>query len=230
MNLQKFDFHNHILPGVDDGFRTPEESLRAIRTLASKGCRQLVFTPHMNPDVDAAVSEQKMRDAYDAFVPMIPEELGVQTSLAAEYMVVRNFEQRADHPEELLTYPDKSILIEMSYYFRSENLEAAVFALNIAGLKPVLAHPERYIYMADSLKDFDKLHEMGCRFQLNYMSLSGIYGPGSTEILKYLLKKGWYDFICTDLHTNHQLESILSIKPDCRMRRRLGKNFPELEL
>lgn len=209
--LKTCDIHNHLLPGVDDGFRQPRESLAAIRRLADAGVREITFTPHMNPDVYPEENEAHFKEVYDAFAESIPQEWGVKTALASEYMVVKDFHKRPAK-DELLAFPDRSILIEMSYYFRSENLEESVFALTSEGYKPILAHPERYLYMVECLEDFDRIRDMGCRFQLNWMSLTGVYGDASLKILKHLLSRGMYSFVATDLHTLHQLEAILSIK------------------
>ncbi|MBR6458441.1 MAG: hypothetical protein IKS71_07565 [Bacteroidales bacterium] len=205
------DIHNHLLPGVDDGFRKAEDSLLAIERLAAAGCKELVFTPHMNPDVYPDENEAHFREVYADFITRIPPELGVRTSLAAEYMVVKDFEDRANDPN-LLTFEDGSILIEMSYYFRSENLEQAVFNLVTSGKKPILAHPERYLYMVKRLHDFETLIDMGCRLQMNWMSLTGTYGPDSIKILRHLLSHDMYSFICTDLHSLRQLDTILGIE------------------
>lgn len=204
------DIHNHLLPGVDDGFRKAEDSLKAVRLMAENGVKEIVFTPHMNPELFAGQTEAHLREVYADFSARIPAEWGVKTSLAAEYMCIKDFEQRASDPE-LLTYEDGSVLVEMSYYYRSPNFETALFELVMAGKKPIVAHPERYLYMADCLSDFDRMVEMGCRFQMNYMSLSGVYGPESLKILKYLKERGYYRFAATDLHTCHQLDKILSI-------------------
>ena len=211
------DIHNHLLPGVDDGFRRSADSLEAIRKLADAGCREFVFPPPNNPEI-YETDEALLRERYADFVGKIPAEWGVKTALAAEYMIVKDFEERAADPE-LLTYADGSILIEMSYYYPSENLEQTVFELVMAGRKPILAHPERYIYMADRLGDFDRLADRGCRFQMNWMSLTGTYGEGSMQILRYLLENDLYSFICTDLHSLHQLDSILAIRLDRKLAR-----------
>jgi protein-tyrosine phosphatase len=210
IGIGKRDIHNHLLPGVDDGFRKAEDSLEAIKRMAEEGCKQIVFTPHMNPDVYPDESEEHFRQVYDEFTAQIPAEWGVETWLAAEYMIVKDFQDRASS-KELLAYKDGSILIEMSYYFKSENLEETVFALNTEGYKPILAHPERYLYMADSLRDFDRLRDMGCRFQMNRLSLSGIYGGESLKIMDYLLSRGMYDFMATDLHTLSQLDRLAEL-------------------
>ncbi len=211
MLLKSIDIHNHLLPGVDDGFATAEESLEAIRRLLAAGVGELVFTPHINPDVYPQNDEDRMRQVYGEFLPQLPD--GVKTSLAAEYMICADFEKDiAKRAGGLLCYEDRSVLVEMSYLFRSPNLEAALFELQMAGFKPILAHPERYPYMADCLEDFDRLHENGCRFQLNYISFAGVYGRDSVKIIRYLARRGYCDFVATDLHSIHQLERILTGK------------------
>ena len=222
MKLCSTEMHCHLLPGVDDGFRDSESSLKAIRTMAGAGCSRIIFTPHMNPDVYPEMDEAGLKAVYNDFRTKLPE--GVESHLAAEYMVVNNFDERVvKEPETLLIYPDNSILIEMSYYFRSPNLESAVFNLGLAGYRPILAHPERYIYMVGCLSDFDKLADMGCRFQMNLMSLTGKYGKDSLKILKYLMKNGMYSFAATDLHSNPQLDTILSSRVPFSMRRSFEK-------
>ena len=209
MRIRAVDIHNHLLPGVDDGFGSAEESLEAIRRLLEAGVGELVFTPHINPDVYPGSDEDRMRRVYEEFRPLLPD--GVKTSLAAEYMICGGFEKDiAKRAGGLLCYEDRSILVEMSYFFRSPNLEDALFELQMAGFKPILAHPERYLYMADSLEDFDRLHENGCRFQLNYISFAGVYGRDSVKIIRYLARRGYCDFVATDLHSIHQLERILT--------------------
>ena len=223
MKILPFDVHCHILPGVDDGFRTASDSLEAISLMAQAGCREIVFTPHMNPDVYPDESEEHFREVYDSFVPQIPSEWGVKTSLAAEYMIVPGFEERAAKPEFLLCRPDGSILVEMSYMYRSSNLEQTLFDLNMAGLHPILAHPERYPYMSRRLKDFERLQDIGCRFQMNYLSLSGKYGPESLRILSHLLDEGMYSFVATDLHSTAQLRTILESVPVRKVRKSFEK-------
>ena len=222
VGIGRRDIHNHLLPGVDDGFRHAEDSLKAIKRMADQGCKEIVFTPHMNPDVYPDENEAHFRQVYDDFITRIPADWGVETWLAAEYMVVKDFQKRAAD-KELLTYKGGSILIEMSYYYLSENIEETVFALTTEGHRPILAHPERYLYMADNLHKFDRLRDMGCRFQMNRLSLSGIYGGESLKILDYLLSRGMYDFMATDLHTLSQLDKLADIS----VRHKVAALLPE---
>ena len=101
-----------------------------------------MFTPHINPEVYPGSGEDRMRRVYEEFQPLLPA--GVKTSLAAEYMICADFEKGlSSRAGSLLCYGDRSILVEMSYLFRSPNLEDALSELHMAGFKPILAHPEQ---------------------------------------------------------------------------------------
>lgn len=220
MKLPVKDIHNHLLPGVDDGFHNTEDSLRAIEKMAEAGVKEFVFTPHINPDVYPDLDERRLKQVYESFTRVIPEQWSIKTSLAAEYMVTNGFGRCTEQPDSLLCQPDGSILIEMSFLYKSVNIEQAVFELVMAGLQPILAHPERYLYMSSDLGWFEHVKDMGCRLQLNCLSLSGCYGPSSMKILTHLLKNGMYDFIATDLHTLEQLQIIQGM----RLSRKLSRN------
>ena len=222
MKLPCKDIHNHLLPGVDDGFRHTEDSLCAIEKMAEAGVKEFVFTPHINPDIYPDVDESRLKNVYESFTKAIPERWGIRTAL--EYMVTNGFERRIEQPDGLLCWPDGSILIEMSYLFKSENIEQAVFELVMAGFQPILAHPERYLYLSADLGWFEHIKDMGCRLQLNCFSLSGCYGSSSMKILTHLLKHNMYDYIATDLHTLEQLQNIQGL----RLGRKLSRHTKRL--
>ena len=201
------DIHSHILPGVDDGFQRTDDSVEALRRLSEIGMKEVILTPHMHPGVFNELSEQDIKNAYARFQSRIPKDITIKTSLAAEYMIEAGFEDRAEDPD-LLTFKDDRILVEMSYMYKSKNMRSVLFHLAMSGKKPILAHPERYTYMLDYLKDFDAIVDNGCSLQLNMMSLTGLYGPDSMKILKYLLTRGLYKYVGTDLHSLSQLEVL----------------------
>lgn len=221
--LPKTDIHSHILPGVDDGFTRVQDSVEALRRLSENGVKKFVLTPHIHPGVYLDTNEDTVKAAYEKLLPNIPS--GISTQLAAEYMIVPGFEHRAEETS-LLTYPDGSILVEMSYLYKSDNLKQTIFNLVMEGYKPILAHPERYMYMADNLSSFDTLIDRGCRFQMNLLSLTGIYGPESMKILKYLLKRDMYSYVATDLHSLPQLQMLLTSTADKAL---VEKTLPLLE-
>ena len=115
------DIHSHILPGVDDGFQRTDDSVEALRRLSEIGMEEVVLTPHMHPGVFNELSEQDVKNAYARLKARIPKDIKIRTSLAAEYMIESGFEDRAEDPD-LLTFKDDSILVEMSYMYKSKNM------------------------------------------------------------------------------------------------------------
>lgn len=204
----KTDIHCHILPGVDDGSRNLKNSIAMLQALSDKGVGRIVLTPHVSSGLYPNRSDV-LKLEFERLKAALPADLKgkINLYLAAEYMIDEDLEGQ----QELLCYPDKSILIEMSYSNRSVNLLDTVFRLVQDGYEPILAHPERYEFYfggrePNNVAELEKLIDMGCRFQMNVMSLTGAYGPASINNLLYLLERGWYSFIATDAHSLNQLD------------------------
>ncbi|MBR5100561.1 MAG: hypothetical protein IKX34_04575 [Bacteroidales bacterium] len=204
------DVHSHILPGVDDGSPNPEESLAILEECHRRGVRNVIFTPHvaraMFPN-----SAEALQARFAAFIPTLPETLRTEMRfhLASEYMVDEFFVTSPDR----LCWPDgQHILIEMSYYERSREIRDEIFQLQLNGLKPVLAHPERYVFYQKAydkkkgVAELEQFFEAGCQLQLNVMSLTGAYGEGSMAVLRWLLDHDMYSFIGTDVHSRRQMD------------------------
>jgi protein-tyrosine phosphatase len=216
------DFHSHILPCVDDGVKSVEDSFAILRRMQSAGYKKIVFTPHINYP-QYTNDEESLRRAFELFKTSVPEDITLDITLGAEYMITEDFERWID-THELLCFDDKRrVLIEMSYYFKSNNLQDVIFKLNMEGYRPVLAHPERYLYMADTLSKYDLYKDMGCGYQLNILSLAGVYGPDSMKILRYLLSKGYYTYMGSDTHTLSHINRMFEIKLDSKLLERLEK-------
>jgi len=206
------EYHCHILPGVDDGVRTGEESIAVLNDMIQAGYRHVRLTPHMNPDIYRDNTEELIRKRYEAFLSSLPEEItsSLSLSLGGEYMITPDFHER--DAADLLPFDEGKILIEMSYMYPSRNLEDAIFNITSQGYTPVLAHPERYLYLADRPDKFGRYREMGCEFQLNILSLKGVYGRASEKIMDYLLGKGMYAYLGSDTHTSRHFRHILKME------------------
>ena len=100
----------------------------------------------------------------------------------------------------------------MSYISAPINLYETIFAIQMAGYKPILAHPERYVFFHQHYKEYLKLKEVGCLFQLNLLSLSNYYGKDVTTIAKKLLKDNLIDFAGSDTHHDRHLNYLEGIK------------------
>ncbi len=190
------DFHSHILPGVDDGVKTLEESLAILSLYEELGIQSVWLTPHIMEDIPNTTDRLKerfaeLREAYCG---------NIRLNLAAEYMLDSLFEERLSN-NDLLPIGEKGdhILVETSYFNPPYNLRQSLRNIQSKGYYPILAHPERYMYMEK--EDYSELKEMGVKFQLNLMSLAGGYGNTVKKKALELQKKAMYDLKGTDVHS-----------------------------
>ena len=189
------DWHCHILPGVDDGIRTMEDALKVLSFYADLGVREVWLTPHVMEDVPNTPVGLRSR-----FAELLAAYRGpIHLHLAAENMLDNLFEERFAAGEVLpLGERGDTLLVETSYYNPPMDLDGLLRRISREGFRPLLAHPERYVYM--DMKDYHRLRENGVEFQLNLFSLTGHYGPEARKKALLLLNKGFYGRTGSDLH------------------------------
>jgi tyrosine-protein phosphatase YwqE len=110
--------------------------------------------------------------------------------------------------QPLLSFGDKLVLVEFSMAHPSFSLKNILFDMQMMGYQPVIAHPERYSYLKEYKRFYDELKDIGCLFQLNLLSLTNYYGKSPQDLAQYLIRKGYYDLIGSDLHHLRHLESM----------------------
>jgi tyrosine-protein phosphatase YwqE len=198
------DIHSHLLPGIDDGAVTIDDTILLLTELKKLGVTQSITTPHIHSNVWKNTKES-IEQKYLQTVVNLDEQVPLR--FAAEYMIDPNFEKLFQN-DPLLTLKDNYVLIEISYINAPIQLYDILFELQIAGYKPVLAHPERYPYYYSNLQAYTKLKNAGCLFQLNLLSTVGYYGVDVAKSCELLLKKGLIDFVGSDVHHNKHIESF----------------------
>lgn len=224
------DMHSHLLPGIDDGAKDMAHSLKLIRALQEMGFRQLITTPHvmadLYPNTSAIIREQEAAVQR----AMAEEGLSVSLSAAAEYLMDEGFEVLLERGE-LLTIPGKRVLVEMSFISAPPKLDQYLFQLQTKGYRPLLAHPERYLFLRDDFPRYQQIKSRGCEFQLNLLSLTGYYGKPVKENAVALLKAGLIDFLASDLHHERHVERLQAALEDRSLAKLLrGLAFRNLEL
>ncbi|KFF02451.1 tyrosine-protein phosphatase [Flavobacterium reichenbachii] len=201
------DIHSHLLPGIDDGARSIQDTIRLVRAFKELGISQFITTPHIshyiwNNSPEAVITKHK-----ETQISLNAQNITMPFRPAAEYFMDDWFENHFKS-EKLLTLKDNYVLVEMSYMNAPVQLYKILFDIQIAGYIPVLAHPERYLFYHKNLIEYDRLKKAGCLFQLNLLSTVGYYGSRITKITEYLLKKGMYDFAGTDVHHRKHIASF----------------------
>ena len=196
------EWHCHILPGVDDGFREMEDSLAALARYEEIGYREVWLTPHIMEDIPNRTSALKER-----FTELTTAYHGrLILHLASENMLDSLFEERLE-AGDLLPLSDRRLLVETSFFNPPYEMDRTLNAIKSKGYFPVLAHPERYMYM--DKKRYEQLKGMDIEFQLNLPSLTGSYGSEVKSKAEYLLEAGMYNYSGTDLHRLSSLEHLL---------------------
>lgn len=206
--------HSHLLPGIDDGSPDPEVSIQLIKGLAALGYKKLITTPHVMWDMYRNTHEI-IQGAHKALMAEL-KKAGVAIDLhaAAEYYLDEHFVQMLDGNMPLLTIKDNMVLIEFSFISSPFDLKDILFKLQIKGYQPVLAHPERYVYLNSNKGFYDELRDAGCMFQVNLLSLTSYYGKGVTDLANYLIKKNYVSLLGTDLHHDRHLHALQNAGSD----------------
>lgn len=196
------DWHSHILPGVDDGIKTMEDSLAVLDEYERLGFKKVWLTPHIMEDYPNETDFLKKR-----FAELKSNWKGnVELGLASENMLDNLFEERLEKNDFLPIGEDGDhLLVETSYYTPPYAMDEMLEAARKKGYNLILAHPERYRYMEE--KDYVKLKERNILFQMNIISLVGGYGEQALKKAEWLLSKGMIEFTGTDVH---RLENVVS--------------------
>ena len=201
------DMHSHFIPGIDDGAKTIEDSIALARRMYELGFKKLITTPHIQQEFFKNTPEiilgglEKVRKALKS------ENIPVEIEAAAEYLLDDGFEEK-EASGNLLSFGDKYILIELSYFNPHPNLKTFVFNLQVDGYKVILAHPERYTYWFSDFAKFEDLKDRGVYFQLNTVSLAGFYPEPVKKFAEKLIDKGMIDFIGSDMHNMNYMAAL----------------------
>ena len=220
--LLKTDVHSHLLPGIDDGAKDLATSLELIRGMKELGYRKLITTPHIIWDMyrnTPAIINDKLELVRKA---VKEEGIDIEIHAAAEYFLDEHVEELLKKKEPLLTVSGKKVLTEFSLAFPSMNTKDILFEMQMQGYQPIIAHPERYIYLQQNKEFYQELKDIGCLFQLNILALSGHYGRSVKDLAEYLLHKGFYELVGTDLHHFRHLEELQYAEMTAALQKAIG--------
>jgi protein-tyrosine phosphatase len=226
------DVHSHLIPGIDDGAQTMEESLALIRRLAAMGYRKIYTTPHVSTDHYPNTREMILQglEAVREQLRAQPSVISVQLEAAAEYFLDEGFEELL-MTSQLLTLPGRRVLVEMAGVAPAHNLHELLFRMQTKNYRPVMAHPERYPYYQRDFRQVERLKEQGCELQVNLLSLAGHYGSRIQDLAFKIVKRGLADFLGTDMHRDQHADALEEALKDKRMKKALWEGkFRNVEL
>lgn len=208
INFLTVDMHSHLLPGIDDGAETIEDSIELIKSLKDNGYSKLITTPHVMGDFYKNTPEIIKAKLEEVRKAVKEEGIEIEIDAAAEYYLDEWFISNLEKGNEILTFGNKYVLFETSFLNEPANLKEAIFLISSNGYKPVFAHPERYVYLYSSFEKYEELFERGLYFQININSLSGYYSKAAKKIAEKLIEKEMVHFVGTDCHGLRHIDAF----------------------
>lgn len=203
----KVDLHSHLIPGIDDGSKSMEESLSFLKEMEALEYQKVITTPHIMIDAYKNTPEiiheglEALREAAKS------EGIGVEIEAAAEYYLDDGFYDLLEKGD-MLTINGEYLLFETSYVSKPLQLEEMIFEIGAAGYTPLMAHPERYRYIKEFKKEYGRFKELGVMFQVNLNSFGGHYGKDAKRKADFLSQEGMIDFLGSDIHRMKQVETL----------------------
>lgn len=211
LSFLQTDIHSHLIPGIDDGSKSMDDSLILSKGLQDLGYKKAITTPHIMSDYYRNTPEIIRSGMDQVKKEFTSHNINLEVNAAAEYYIDYEFITNIGKTE-LLTFGDNYILVEFSFAEPPRAIKEAFFELQTNGYKPILAHPERYIYWHDNPRDLFELKNRDVLFQINLLSLMGLYGEAPAKMGEMLLNNSLVEWLGSDLHNEHQLNLLKEFK------------------
>ena len=199
------DLHSHLLPAIDDGVQSMEESIDVIKGFIALGYKKIITTPHIMSDVyknSPEIINEKLLLLQDALKRL---HLHIDVSAAAEYYLDEGLLQNLRASGPLMTFGKNYLLFETNFLSEPFFLKDFIFEATTKGYKLVFAHPERYIYLQQDFGKVEDLLNRGLTFQVNLASLTGHYSKQAQKLAHQLIDRGWVHWLASDCHKPVQL-------------------------
>ncbi len=193
------DVHSHLLPGIDDGVKSFEEAEQVILRLQSLGFNRFITSPHVH-ELYRNSSEVILEKLAMLKEHLEKKNIGVSISTVAEYSLDEWLMQQVEAKVKFLAFSQNHLLFETNFFSEPLILNDFIFKATTLGYKPVLAHPERYMYLLNNRNRIEDLLSRGVLLQLNSMSLAGVYGPDVEKMARFLIDHKFIHMLGSDCH------------------------------
>ncbi len=199
------DMHSHLIPGIDDGSKSIEDSIEMVKALINLGFQKIVTTPHIMSDYYKNTPDIILQGRDQLREALLKNNIDIPFEAAAEYYYDEHFAEILQ-TQKLLTIADQYLLFELSYLTKPAGIREIIFEMQMKGYKPLLAHPERYSFL--TMNEYEEYKQAGCLFQLNILSLTGHYGSQAKQTAEQLIENNLINFVATDLHHMQHIQLI----------------------
>lgn len=205
------DTHCHILPLVDDGPKSLEESIKMLKMAEKDGIKTMIATPHKRHPIDFG-PEYTSDQAYDLLAKEVKKQkISLKIIKGAELYIGSNYMINLDSDLENYSLgKSRYVLIEFDRDINFQNIENAIHEILIRKKTPIIAHTEMYNCFLDKTDNVYKLRNQGALVQLTAASIEGRRGKVRANFCMELIKKGAADMVATDCHGAERRKPVLS--------------------
>ncbi len=201
------DIHHHLLYGLDDGSPDLETSLKMAEIAIEDGITHVACTPHANSEYAFLPEENAARLAC------LQEKLGNRLTLGLGcdfHLSYDNIEDALAHPSKYSINGKRYLLVEFPDFGIPQNISTSFYEMSVAGLVPILTHPERNLTLMQKPEKLAEWIRMGCVVQVTAGSLLGHFGKGPLRVARQLIELGWVNVIATDAHNTTSRPPVMS--------------------
>ncbi|MDB5281772.1 MAG: ywqE [Bacteroidota bacterium] len=207
-SLMAVDIHSHLIPGIDDGSKTMEDSVFLIKSLYDLGFKKLITSPHVMADGYVNSTETILSGRDKVREAIKQNGIDIQFDATGEYNIDEGMYAKIEK-NDLIPIGKNYIMVEMPFLAKPAIMGDIMYKLQTAGYNVILAHPERYGYFYENdFSSYNSLKDRNILFQVNIASLSGTYGKGARYSAEKMINENMVDFIGTDLHGTKHLEFL----------------------
>ena len=217
------DIHSHIIPNVDDGARSVEETFNILKEAQEAGFTDVILTSHFLLNYYETDAQELI--FWKEKLQEVLKKQGTKINLHSgmEIYITNQMEELLENKKILTLANSRYMLIELPLATNVKYFDYVVYYLEAKGIKPIIAHPERYKCVQKDPDIVEEYIEKGCLIQCNYGSIVNLYGREAEKTIKTILKKNQVHFLGSDVHRENGTYLIIldAIK---RIRKIIGEN------
>ena len=195
------DIHSHILPGIDDGSRSMDESIEILKSAQICGVTDIIVTPHYIAGSKYTANNEEKKELLKSLKKEVKKRnIDINIYLGNEVFVENNMLELKEKGEISTLNNTKYLLFELPLNYEFNGIEDLIFNLRCKKIIPIIAHPERYSFLKKNPKLIEDLIDAGALFQSNIGSFLGTYGREAKDTVMLFLKHNMITFISSDVH------------------------------
>ena len=221
---QLVDMHCHVLPGIDDGSKNMEQSLKMVKIASEQGIGTMILTPHFHP-AKGSHDIGKWRETLRSLEECVKNNnIDMKFYLGAELFFTHDASEYIESGKVISMVESDYMLVEFRPETEYSYIRSAIYDIQSTGKTPIIAHIERYGCLTGKIDRVEEMSDMGALIQINASSVTGNLGFSMKQYLKKLLKKEMVDFIGTDAHSDVHRAPLMA---DCfkYVRKKCGEEY-----